>query len=122
MYFGWFSFLNMAPNSLLETLKSTKEKISTISSFRSFKATRSFFMMSLFESAIDFLRFNFYEGIILCHTSEGINRLIQICFALTVMFLSGSYTPEFLCVRVQKRPRFLKTISPRCYGYGFPLQ
>jgi len=48
MYFGWFSFLKIAPNSLLETLKSFNAQIFTISSSRSLCATRNFLKMSLF--------------------------------------------------------------------------
>ena len=52
MYFGWFSFLKIAPSSLVVTAKSTSEHIFTISSSRSLWATRSFFIISLLESAI----------------------------------------------------------------------
>lgn len=52
IYFGWFSFLKMAPSSLVLTAKSTRAHIFTISSSRSLWATRSFFIISLLESAI----------------------------------------------------------------------
>jgi len=48
----YFRILKIAPNSALETLKSTKAQIFTISSSRSLCATRSFFIISLLVSAI----------------------------------------------------------------------
>src|SRR5690606_37796438 len=48
IYFGWSSFRKNAPNSLFDILKSTSSRIFTISSSRSFKATRSFLNISLF--------------------------------------------------------------------------
>src|SRR5690606_692054 len=53
MYFSWFSFLKIAPSSLLVTAKSTNEQIFTISSSRNLWATRSFFIISLLVNGIN---------------------------------------------------------------------
>ena len=47
IYFGWPSFRKSAPSSLFEVLKLTSFKISMISSFLRWRATRSFLRMSL---------------------------------------------------------------------------